>query len=469
MIALFAHLVCAVVAQANPPAAPADLVTALETAIADSIAVAESSVVAITRLKNQGEETTAVRGVEAGRFPDPGRIAPDLLGMGDYMPLPGEFGSGVVIGDEGQILTAYHVIRGASMIRVRAAGRQEFDAEVIGADPRSDLAVLVPKLAPRASVPKLRPVRIGDATKLRKGSFLIALGNPYNTARDGKASASWGILANTTRRIEPAPDRATERQMFRYQPTLMQLDAKLNLGMSGGAVVNLKGELVGLMTTGGNPEGFDAQAGYAIPMDALGRRVVETLRAGKEVEYGFLGISLTPGAPNQVDRVEWNTPAAQGGLLKDDIITEVNGNPVNEQDGLSLALSTVDVGQFVRLTVRRGDRTLEKSVFVSKYPVSGQIIATNRPPAWRGMRVDFTSVVGDVDGPRPLEAMAKGGVGVAEVETGSPAETAGLKHGQIITEVAGTRVRTPSEFAQAVNGKKGPVTLKTESGEITVK
>ena len=74
--------------------------------------------------------------------------------------------------------------------------------------------------------------------------------------------------------------------MFRHQPTLLQLDAKLNLGMSGGAVVNLQGELVGITTTGGNPQGFDAQAGYAIPLDALGRRVVQDLLEGKEATYG---------------------------------------------------------------------------------------------------------------------------------------------------------------------------------------
>ena len=91
----------------------------------------------------------------------------------------------------------------------------------------------------------------------------------------------------------------TRRARLQNYPTLLQLDAKLNLGMSGGAVINLKGELVGLTTTAASPAGFDAQAGYAIPMDKLGRRVVETLKEGKEVEYGLLGI-ISPDRTNRV-------------------------------------------------------------------------------------------------------------------------------------------------------------------------
>lgn len=101
-----------------------------------------------------------------------------------------DYGSGVVIGDEGQILTAFHVIKGANRLHVRAAGKQAFEAEVIAADPRSDLAVIVPRTLDGIP-PTLKSIVIGDATKLRKGSFLLALGNPFNAARDGSASASW--------------------------------------------------------------------------------------------------------------------------------------------------------------------------------------------------------------------------------------------------------------------------------------
>ena len=160
-----------------------------------------------------------------------------------------DFGSGVVIGDRGEILTLYHVVRGARELIVRAADRQEFEAEIIAADPRSDLAVIVPVESDGADPPRLKPLAIGDAGRLRKGAFLIALGNSFNAARDGKPSASWGILSNIARKldsdlddIDRAPQDASGCSNY---PTLLQLDAKLNLGMSGGAVINLKGELVG--------------------------------------------------------------------------------------------------------------------------------------------------------------------------------------------------------------------------------
>ena len=157
--------------------------------------------------------------------------------------------------------------------------------------------MIAPRRVPGLAMPALKPLALGDATKLRKGSFLLALGNPFNAARDGRPSAGWGILSNVARRLEPPPEDLMQRRPrpSRIYPTLLQLDAKLNLGMSGGAVINLKGELVGLTTAAANAAGFDAQAGYAIPMDALGRRLVETLRQGKEVEYGFLGIRLDRG------------------------------------------------------------------------------------------------------------------------------------------------------------------------------
>ena len=246
---------------ADPP--PVDVVSALETAVTNAIAKVEPSVVAITREKSlENDETLAVRGRDAN---PPEGFAADPFEAEDFLALPGDFGSGVVIGDNGEILTVYHLLEGATRIRVRAENRQEFDAEIIAADPRSDLAVIVPR--EKGPKPKLTPIALGNAEPLRKGSFLIALGNPYNTAKDGKASASLGILSNVARRIMAVPDldrgERAPQQRLRNQPTLMQLDAKLNLGMSGGAVVNLKGELVGITTTGGSPEGFDLLLRFA--------------------------------------------------------------------------------------------------------------------------------------------------------------------------------------------------------------
>ena len=299
---------CLVLALADPPPqepgrpalAPADVVAALETAISDAIAKAEPSVVAIHRFKGEhSQETQAVRGRRHPLNPrEPQRRFVFEGGRLARLPEPAnlisfDFGSGVVIGDRGQILTMYHVVKGARELMVRAADRQDFKAEIIAADPRSDLAVIAPIENDGADAPRLKPLAIGDAGKLRKGAFLIALGNSFNAARDGKPSASWGILSNIARKLDVGPRRHEHDPQATPPPRTsdaLQLDSKLNLGMSGGAVINLKGELVGLTTMAASPAGFDAMAGYAIPMDKLGRRAVETLKEGKEIEYGLLGI-----------------------------------------------------------------------------------------------------------------------------------------------------------------------------------
>jgi S1-C subfamily serine protease len=467
-------LAASAVAQTAAPGDIPPVLVALEAAVTDSVARGEASVVAITRVRNpNGPETLAIKGRRPAPMARPDAfIEEPEVGNPDYLPLPGDFGSGIVIGDGGTILTAFHVVQGATRIYVRAPGSAGFDAEILAADPRSDLAVIVPRLPQGMPAPKLSALPIGRAEALRKGAFLIALGNPYHAARDGRASASLGILSNTTRRIVPPADasRPEVLQMFRYQPTLLQLDAKLNLGMSGGAVVDLAGKLVGLTTNGGNAEGYDAQAGYAIPLDEMGRRIVETLRQGHEVEYGFLGIKLDILQPNAVGGVLPGTPAMEGGLIQGDLITAVNDMPVDAESGLSLALSRAEVGKPARLTILRGNQTLEKSVFVSKYPIAGEVIATNRVGQWRGLRVDYSSVLGGTTQSNAvLDAMARGSVAVVEVDPNGPAAASNVKRGTIITKAAGQVVRTPAEFEAAVKGKDGPVVLDTTEGAVTVR
>ncbi len=459
-----------------PPASALDLVTALETTLADAIAKAEPSVVAIARDKtNDGEETSAVRGRAQARGAFDPRIAvgnPDPLG-GD--PISFDYGSGVVIGEQGEILTAFHVVKGASRLVVRALGLVEFDAEIIAADPRSDLAVIAPRRVLGLARPALKPLALGDATKLRKGSFLLALGNPFNAARDGRPSVGWGILSNVARRLEPqAEDVMQGRRPLSVYPTLLQLDAKLNLGMSGGAVINLKGELVGLTTASANAAGFDAQAGYAVPMDALGRRLVETLREGQEFEYGFLGIRLDVATgTNRVMAAQPGTPAGEGGVQTDDLILAVGGTPVSNADELVVAINTLPPGVPTKLKLERGrdvKQILERTVELAKFPPEEGVIATTRPPAWRGVRVDYSSTlpnVGSSDG--LLSALARGGVAIVEVAAGSPGENAGLKRGQVITHVRGRKIRNPREFAQAVGDGKLPVPLSTDQGTVVVK
>ena len=453
---------------------PIDIVTALETTLADAIAKAEPSVVAISRWKDgKGEATSAVRGrmdgVPIGRQPQ----SPLGFGRGFDVPelhdyIASDYGSGVVIGDRGEILTTFHVVKGASRLFVRGPGVREFEVEVIAADPRSDLAVAVPREGLGVLRPNLKAIALGDGTKLRKGMFLLALGNPFNAGRDGRASASWGILSNLARRLDDAHLDEPNKRQLRHYPTLLQLDAKLNLGMSGGAVVNLKGELVGLTTNAANAGGFDAQAGYALPIDTLARRAIEALRQGKEVEYGFLGIMLSEEGTNRIRDVQAGTPAGEGGLVIGDEVVSIGGLPVVDADSLVMAENAFSPGLPIMVRVRRDGVDIEKTVILSKLRILGEVIATNRPAPWRGLRVDFVSTDPKIAlGKDLLKAMALGGVLVTEVQPGSPADDAGLKVGQIIVSVDGSRVKNPAEFAKAVEGLTGPVNLKTE-GDRTV-
>ncbi len=466
--------------QPEPSPAPSamQVVASLEAALTDAIAKAEASVVAIHRTKAEnGQETLAVRG-RARRGPHAGAAGMLFGGVGDQVPgviqLPRpnmisfDDGAGVVVGDSGQILTAYHVVRGASQLIVRAVDHQEFEAEIIAADPRIDLAVIVPVEIAGQKRPKLTPIPIGDAAKLRKGTFLVALGNPFNAAWDGSPSASWGILSNVARRLEAdndeSPRGARGLQLANF-PTLLQLDSKLNLGMSGGAVINLKGELVGLTTMASSPSGFDAMAGYAIPMDKLGRRAVEQLKQGKEIEYGLLGIQpdLNVRNSNRVGDVRANSPALNK-LIPGDEILAVDDRPVTDFDSLILAVNSHSADETVKLKVRRGDDIIEKTIVLAKFPVEGEVIATNRSRAWRGLRVDYSTIqrINNFEEPIP-------GVIVTDVEEGSPGSAAGIKKGQKIRRVGETAVNSPRTFAAAVAGQTGPVTLDTDAGPVTVK
>lgn len=474
-------LLCLVLAQGPGAQAPPDekinstaIIAAIENSVSDAIDNANDSVVAISRIKNhEGTETNAIKGKAVP-------VNPEFRPMaGFFDPTSADFqsfdyGSGVVIGNDGQILTAFHVVQGADSILVRAAGRQEFFAEIIAADPRSDLAVIVPKSSMESPTPtpKLKPIKIGNSDQLRRGSFLVALGNPFNSAKDGQPSAAFGILSNRARKLDLSLDDAVGGRQLRHLPTLLQLDSKLNLGMSGGAVVNMRGQLVGLTTSGGNPQGFDAQAGYAIPMDALSRRAIDTLMRGEEVEYGFLGVSLSASGDNIINGVSPGTPAAKAGLNRLDQIIKVGDFDIKDGDGLVLAINALPVETPTKITVRRINQELVRDLRLAKFPVTGEVIATNKPDPWRGIEVDWPSVAIQGNLNQELPVLRTGvtesdGALVTHVSPDSPA--AGLlKPGSLILSVNGVRVFTPREFRDVAAKLKGQVKITTNASEIEI-
>jgi serine protease Do len=438
---------------------------AMEEVLVQAIASAERSVVAIARVKRDDNGPMDTRS-------DPfNRLRPmQMPRPGDPDFIPNEYATGVVVAP-GLILTANHVLRKNCDYWVTTAGHKPYKAAVHGADPRSDLAVL------RVNEAELTPIKFGDASRLKKGQIVIALGNPYAIASDGEASASWGIISNLSRKDGPSfPTRNEPAGPTRYTlgqlGNLIQTDAKLTLGTSGGALLNLKGEMIGLTVSLAAALGYEQSAGFAIPVDETFHRALKALKQGSEVEYGFLGISLPPPSDPRVRAMQGavvqstleGTPAGRSLLKRDDVITRVNDNEVRGLDDLLLHVGKLSPEASVRLTVERNGRVLTLIIpELAKYYVPREKVVTNRRPAWRGIRVDYITA-------RPKEELTKlaneelldpqGSLLITEVDTSSAAWNEGLRPNMMISHVGNRRVTTPREFHEAVANQNGPVRLR---------
>ena len=239
-----------------------DAAAAMEKVLVDVIARAEKSVVAIARVRK--DQPGEVLNLEFQ--PDPfGRRVGPIMGPQPTDPdfIPNEYATGVVIDPRGLILTVYHALGEGSDYYVTTSDRKVRRATVKAADPRSDLAVLA------IEATDLVPITFGDASTLQKGRVVIALGNPYAIARDGQVSAAWGIVANLARKapLTPGDYETAGKTTLHHFGTLIQTDARLNLGTSGGPLVDLGGRMVGLVTSLPASGGFEREAGYAIPVD----------------------------------------------------------------------------------------------------------------------------------------------------------------------------------------------------------
>lgn len=376
--------------------------------------------------------------------------------------VPRSFGSGVVIDAKGLVLTNYHVVQDATKIYVRLPGTRGSYADIHAADPRSDLAVL--KLRDAALLP-LPTIQLGDAGKLQRGSFVLTLANPYAAGyRDGKPSASYGIISNIRRRSLTHLKEEERVKPLHYYATLLQTDARLHLGCSGGALLNLSGELVGLITSVAAIQGFETPGGFAIPLNAGMRRIIDVLKRGEEVDFGFLGVGFdernSNGKPGvQLTLVGEGSPADVDGRLKrGDLLLAVNGHPIHDSDDIYTTIGVHLAGAKVKLQVQRLANVHDVEVTLAKLLVPGKKIASslgNRPFV-HGMRVDYTSLIaqkpsGSLQIPR--------GVMISELRSATLAERAGLKLGDVVTHVNGTLVATPAHFYDAMAKTTGAIEL----------
>lgn len=395
---------------------------------------------------------------------------------------PDYFGSGVVIDSQGLILTNYHVVRRAGRILVRLPARvgddgpREANAAIYAADARSDLAVLkIQGVGPLPALP------LGAGENLVKGSFVAALGFPYAVGfREGSASASCGIISNLRRRPPGVTSEVDRARLLTNLGVLLQTDARMQLGSSGGALIDLDGKLVGLTTAQAALAGVDMPGGFAIPINPGYRRIIEVLCRGEEVEYGFLGVTTSNIAILErqrggvtVEGVALNSPAIAAGLRRNDVILAVNGQRVQEHDDLFLFLATALAGRKVDLLVQRFNEREPRTLVATlvKFPIDTERDAsrsTNRPRSISGLRVDYTSIVAKTGEPLPE------GVIVREVQANSAAKAAGLtEFVDIITDVNDAPVSSPAEFYREVDkatkaGDKIRLTLRNPTRTITL-
>jgi S1-C subfamily serine protease len=376
------------------------------------------------------------------------------LDLSDPAYVPASYGSGVVVGADGLILTNYHVVRRATKLYARLPGGKGSYADVYAADPRSDLAVL--RLVDRRVGP-LKPLKRGDASAVRKGQFVVSLANPFAAGYpDGSPSVSFGVVSNIRRRAPTKrmlSDEDRRNLPLHHFSLLLQTDARLNLGCSGGALVNLKGEWIGLTTALAAVQGGDTPGGYALPLDRTMNRIIDVLVQGKEVEYGFLGInfqSLVDSGPGiRIHHVIGNSPAEAAGLGGDEVVLAVNDRPLQNTDELFLAIGAELAGTEVRLKVQdRSGQERTVPVTLTKYYEPQLGIVTNRRPFAHGVRVDYASVLFQRD------VASRGGIApgvyVEEVQPGSTAAKQRLT-GMVITAVNGNAVHDPPDFYREVH------------------
>jgi len=474
------------------------LLKAFEESLVEAVENSEESVVSIARQK-----IAVVPQRQGGAFRSDGAVNMDIH---DPDFIPNDFGSGIVLGEirvDGQpvtaILTNYHVVKGAetstgqarptSRLSVRFSGRRRgVEGTIWAADPRSDLAIIT------IQARRLTPIKQATNPTFRKSQFVLTLGNPLAVAHDGgSASVSWGIISNIGRRanreianpdgtvVEPLQ---SGNERLHHFGRLLQIDANLNLGMSGGALLNLDGELIGITTSLAALAGYEKSAGYAIPLDDTTRRVIDTLLQGYEVEYGFLGIEFGNRAFMRregavVGAVLQNLPASQAKLFDEDVITAVDEHPVRNRNDLMREVGRREPGTTVRLEIYRdpNNEPQYKNVVLGKWPAKNEdeIVAprSRYGGAWRGLVVDFSSGRSKFI-PYPVkENPLPQGVLVTEVLLDSPAERAAFRAGDYITRVNGRPVKTPQEFHRAVQNLEGAVRLErfrnqsTDTVEVT--
>ncbi len=372
-------------------------------------------------------------------------------------PMPRQgMGSGFIISEDGYIVTNNHVVAGADRVIVRLTDRTEFEAEIKGLDERSDLALL------KVDAEDLPVVEFGNPDELEVGEWVLAIGSPF------------GLDYSVTAGIVSAKGRSLPTESGENYVPFIQTDVAINPGNSGGPLFNLDGQVVGVNSQIFTRSGGSIGLSFAIPVSVV-TNVVEQLRDSGLVTRGWLGVtiqdvdkvlaeSLGLDRPKGALIVELQPggPADDGGLESGDVITRFAGKDILTSSELPHVVGLVRPGTEVKVElVRNGrDKTLRLAVGALEADQRASV-AANASEADSGARLGL--VVEEVTEQLQSRWGISGGVVVAEVVAGSPADEAGVRSGDVITLLAGSPVTSVEAFLQAVEGlepgKSVPVRL----------
>ena len=353
-------------------------------------------------------------------------------------------GSGVIVSPEGYILTNNHVIDGATDVRVTLSDKREFKARIVGADPKTDVAVL------KVDANNLTPITIGDSSKVQVGDVALAIGNPFGVGQ----TVTKGIISATGRGglgIEDYED-------------FLQTDAPINPGNSGGALINDRGELVGLNTAiishgSGGSQGI----GFAVPAN-LARQVMDQVLKNGHVTRAYLGIypqDVTPAMAKAfgekdsqgivVGDVSPNSPAKEAGIQRGDIILQINGKPVTDSNQLRMSISMMQPGTELKLKTLRNGTERDATVKLAEMPTESAKADSNDEQGG-SKALDGVEVAGinsrtarELGIPETTK-----GVVVTDIDPASKMADSGLQKGDVIQEVNHQPVTNVSEFQSAV-------------------
>jgi len=372
-------------------------------------------------------------------------------------------GSGVIVTTDGTILTNNHVIDGASDIKVQLSDKREFKAKLVGADPKTDIAVLKIEASGLPTLP------LGDSSQLNVGDLIFAIGDPFGIGE----TATMGIVSATGRGQLGIED---------YE-NFIQTDAAINPGNSGGAMIDIHGNLVGVNTailshgSGGN-EGV----GFAIPM-SMAKPVMDQILAHGKVVRGYLGVHIQDLSPEiakafnynmsggaLIGDVSPNTPASKAGLQKGDVIVKLNGQAVSDYVDLRLRISQMAPGTSVNLDVWRDGKTKDYTVALGELPEKTEAADNRGTESSGGLEgVEVDELTPEIAQQLNLGAGVHGVV-VTAVDPSSPAAAAQppIGRGDVIQEINHKPIRNVSDYRQAIAGAGSqPVLLLVNHGGVT--